>query len=316
MVEREFEAGFDRLTNTIDGTSVTICRLGCEVVSYKVFDKKNGKLLPILWNDGNMALPFEGAWKNHATILFPIVGGLRNGSSTTTDGMKINLNGNHGFARKTKFELINTDTTDSAKAIYSIKASADTLEAYPYNFELTLSYELKDKALKLTFIIHNHDKKAMPCQFGWHPGINTDMGLGGKRADWTLSLCDGEYRKYAVLDTGDSFLTGERNEEKLNGPIPISDDALYNTIMYEIDAPANRRVRAFNKKLDRGIDFVFYDFPFVGFWANRAQDYLCIEPWQGLDDHYQQEPFDKKVGILQIPSGETIIRSATMIPVL
>jgi galactose mutarotase-like enzyme len=280
-----------------------------------VYDNESKKLLPLLWNNGNETLPFEGAWKNHATILFPIVGGLKNGASKTATGETIKLQGNHGFARHTEFELVASETVDSAKAIYRIGASAETKAAYPYDFELTLIYELKDDSLSLTFQIQNHDKKKMPCQFGWHPGFSTELGLGGKRADWTISVPEGLYRQFLVLDTGDSFLTGETKEHLFNGAIPLDDHALYCTLMYDIAKAANRRVRMYNSKLMRGVEVLFHDFPQIGFWANKGQEYLCIEPWQGVDDHEVQEPFDKKVGMLLLETGEKISRSAKIVPI-
>jgi galactose mutarotase-like enzyme len=42
---------------------------------------------------------------------------------------------------------------------------------------------------------------------------------------------------------------------------------------------------------------------------------LCIEPWQGVDDHEVQEPFDKKVGMLLLETGEKISRSAKIVPI-
>ncbi|MBL8026057.1 MAG: hypothetical protein JNL74_06590 [Fibrobacteres bacterium] len=315
-VDKECRPGYDRLVNNTTGTSVLINRQGAEVIGYDAFDAKTGKHLPLLWNNGSETLPFEGAWKNHSTILFPIVGGLKNDASSTTDGEKISLKGNHGFARYSLFELASTSVIDSAKATYRIGASTDTKKLYPYDFELNLTYELKGESLSLTFHIVNHDRKTMPCQFGWHPGFSTEMGLGGKREDWTLSVPEGVYKQYLVLDTGDSFLTGETKQHNFNGPIPLNDHALYCTLMYDVVNAANRRVRMFNSKLGRGVEVLYHDFPQIGFWANKGQEYLCIEPWQGLDDHEEQEPFDKKVGMLLIPPGGKISRTAKIVPIL
>lgn len=315
-VEKEFKEGYDRLVNNDTGTSAVIKRLGAEVIAYDVFDRKSGKLLPLLWNNGKENLPFEGAWKNHSTILFPIVGGLKNDKSKTTTGETITLQGNHGFARYSIFELVSAETVDSAKATYRIGASAETKKSYPFDFELTLIYELKEDSLSLTFQIQNHDKKVLPCQFGWHPGFSTDLGLGGKRADWTLSFPEGLYKQYLVLDTGDSFLTGETKVHSFNGSIPLDEHSLYCTLMYDVVNTANRRVRMYNNKLQRGVEVLFHDFPQIGFWANKGQEYLCIEPWQGLDDHEEQEPFDKKVGMLLIPTGGKISRTAKIVPIM
>ncbi|MFH0919460.1 MAG: hypothetical protein V1913_03795 [Fibrobacterota bacterium] len=315
-VEKEFKPGVDRLVNIADGTTVTVKRLGCEAIGYDVYDPQHQKLLPLLWNNNNDGLPFEGAWKNHATLLFPIVGGLRNNRSRTLDGTEILLAGNHGFARKSMFVPVSESTDDCARITYRLTDSAETRAVYPYVFLLELTYTLKGNALSLEFQVRNTDKKPLFCQFGWHPGISTEFGLGGKRTEWQIHFPEGAYRQYHVLDTGDSFLTGKTSERRFRGPVTYSDHELHCTVMYEIDEPANRRCRFYNPRLKRGVEVVFPDLPHVGLWANANQEYICIEPWQGMDDHNQQEPFDKKVGILRLEPGETVLRSATIIPIL
>ena len=35
-----------------------------------------------------------------------------------------------------------------------------------------------------------------------------------------------------------------------------------------------------------GLDFRFNDFPYMGIWAAKDADFLCIEPWCGIADSY------------------------------
>jgi galactose mutarotase-like enzyme len=35
---------------------------------------------------------------------------------------------------------------------------------------------------------------------------------------------------------------------------------------------------------DHGLDFGFEGFPFLGLWAARNADFVCIEPWCGIAD--------------------------------
>lgn len=314
-IEKECRPGFDKLVNEKAKCEVLIKRLGAEIIGYDVWDREYDRSLPLLWNNNNDAIPFEGAWKNHATILFPIVGGLKNGRSRFND-IEIVSPGNHGFARRSQFDLVETDTEDQARAAYRIKESNETKKLYPFSFTLDLIYTLKGNALSLTFEIKNTDKNPIPFQFGWHPGFNTELGLGGKREDWEVSFPRGFYRQYHVLPTGDSFLTGKTSYLEFNGPISFTDQELYCTLMYEIDVPANRRCRMFNPKLNRGVDMIFPDFPHVGLWAEKNQDYICIEPWQGMDDHENQELFQDKIGMVILKPGRTISRTAAILPVI
>jgi galactose mutarotase-like enzyme len=314
-IEKESRPGMDRLVNEKAETSVLIKRLGAEIIGYDVWDAEHGKTLPLLWNNNNDAPPFEGAWKNHATILFPIVGGLKNDRSRYGD-VDILLQGNHGFARRTLFDLVQTKTEDCAQATYRTAATSETKALYPFDFSLELIYTLKGNSLALTFRVKNTGKKNLPFQFGWHPGFNTELGLGGKRKDWKISFPKGAYTQFHVLDSGDSFLTGKTSSRDFDGPIPFTDRELFCTLMYEIPIPANRRCRLYNPVLRRGVEVRFRDLPHVGLWANEGQDYLCIEPWQGMDDHEVQEPFDKKIGMLILKPGERIDRTAAILPLL
>ena len=54
--------------------------------------------------------------------------------------------------------------------------------------------------------------------------------------------------------------------------------------------------------IDLEVDFT--DFPQLGLWSEPGWNFICIEPWQGMDDHEEQEPFDEKVGIVRLPAGE------------
>ena len=77
----------DKLINKRENCLV-VKRLGAEVISYRVWDEDNQRILPLLWNDNNDFPPPQGGWKNHATVIFPHVGGLKN-KETRLDDIKI-----------------------------------------------------------------------------------------------------------------------------------------------------------------------------------------------------------------------------------
>ena len=73
----------------------------------------------------------ESFWNRHAPILFPIVGKLKD-NQTEIEG-KIYKMGQHGFARDMEFKKIGENK-------YVLTSSAETLEKYPYEFELYESF--------------------------------------------------------------------------------------------------------------------------------------------------------------------------------
>ena len=71
--------------------------------------------------------------------------------------------GQHGFARNMTFEEVYR--TDE-KVTYLLKSDEETKKMYPYNFELYISYELKDNNIVVTYEIKNiDDKKMLFCIF-------------------------------------------------------------------------------------------------------------------------------------------------------
>ena len=56
--------------------------------------------------------------------------------------------------------------------------------------------------------------------------------------------------------------------------------------------------------------FTFTDFPYLGIWAAKNADFVCIEPWCGIADsvlHDQQ--LVSKEGIVKISKDESWTRS-------
>ena len=71
-------------------------------------------------------------WNRHAPVLFPIVGQVKNGE-TIVEGNLYRM-GQHGFARDMEFEKI-------APHSYRLTYNEETLEKYPYKFELNITYK-------------------------------------------------------------------------------------------------------------------------------------------------------------------------------
>ncbi|OGJ91399.1 MAG: hypothetical protein A2268_00145 [Candidatus Raymondbacteria bacterium RifOxyA12_full_50_37] len=314
-VEKETKPGFDRLVDSVTKSAVFIKRLGCEVIGYDVFDPQRGKTIPMLWNNNNDTPVSESAWKNHATVLFPHVGAVHNNASVL-GAQKITTPGGHGFARKSVFQLAKVSESDCASATYLLQANDETLKYFPFRFKLEITYCLKDSRLSATFTVTNKDTQDIYYQFGWHPGFSTDMGLGGKKSDWQILLPKGKYLEYIVADAEDSYMTGEAKPVSLDGPIAWNEKSLNKTIVFEVTDTVNRRCRIFNPKLNIGVEAVYYDFPHLGLWAGVNQPFICIEPWQGMDDRLEQEPWDKKIGMLKVAPGVVIRKTAEIIPIL
>jgi len=299
-------AGLDRIVGLKSGAAVSVLRLGGELVSYRVRDPRSGGEVPLLYRDGDTGQP-ESGWKNHATILFPIVGGLKGKKSRLGD-VVISSPRNHGFARQSVFQLKDKcQTDDFASLSYRLEANDETRRYYPFEFSLELVYTLQGSSLSLIFAVENReaDKPIYFC-FGWHPGFRTPIGDKGSKQDCQIIFPKGKVRLYH--NTDECFLTGETTELNVGGPFAWTEEGLERTVMLEFDDPGMRNVILSDPVNGVDVKVDFTDFPHLGLWSEPGYPFICIEPWQGMDDHDDQEPFDKKVGVVRLEPGESLKR--------
>jgi galactose mutarotase-like enzyme len=311
-VKLDDSAHLDRLINETDKSSVLINRIGCETIGYRIFDKQNNRELALLHRDSEVEPPKQG-WKNHATVLFPFIGRLIDNKSRLGDKI-ISNPGLHGFARRALFAVVDSETKGRAAIHYRLTANAETRKLYPFEFQFDITYALKGNILTATFEIRNPaDKEDLYYSFGWHPGFRTPVidGLGTKMGCQVL-FNKGVYKSHLV--DKDCNLTGEVKELQLDGPLQTTEEELQGTILLEIEKPENRlcTLRDPLAGLDLAVDFK--DFPHVGLWADVGVNFICIEPWQGMDDHVQQRTFDQKFGIMKLAPGEVDRRNVTVTP--
>ncbi len=290
---------FDKLTNKKENSHVIVKRLGAEVISYRVWDKENKRTIPLLWNDNNDSPPPEGGWKNHATVLFPHVGGLKNNESWLDD-IKITSRGNHGFARHSTFEVVNYSDENSARIQYRLEANDETRKYYPFNFRLDIIYSLVGNELSAEFDVTNMEEtRDIFFSLGWHPGFSTTFpDFESKKEDLQIIFKNGRYRRY--FNNENCRLTGETEDFDIDGPFAWTEKELESTIMLEIEKKELRNCEFYNPKIKRGVEINFEDFPFLTIWSEVGRKFICLEPCQGLDDHEMQESFDQKVGIVRI----------------
>jgi len=300
----------DKLINETDKSSVIINRFGAEVIGYRIFDNERGIELPLLHRDGLTEKP-ESGWKSHAPILFPIVGGIKNDKSYLGDKI-ITSRGNHGFARHSWFTLIDKYTDSKAGLHYRLTADEETKKYYPCNVQIDMIYELVGSELTAVFSIMNteEDEDIYYC-FGWHPGFRTPVIEGfGNKEECQILFKKGTYRKYHNNEY--CRLTDQTSEIELDGELKRTEEELEATIMLEIDEPNNRVCTLYDPAANFKIEVDFKEFPHLGLWSEPGYNFICIEPWQGMDDHEEQEPFDQKVGIAKLPPGEIDKRSITV----
>ena len=254
------------LTNKL--IKITIRSKGAELISLKTLKPD----LEYLWQPDN-----NSVWHAQSPILFPIIGNLPN-DTYNFNNKSYYLTG-HGFASQQDFKLENrTDDTLS----FSIQATAETMEIYPFFFDLKVSYLIRDQSVTFQYKIKNTDTKIMYFSIGGHPGFRCPLMEQETYNDYKLYLAQTEKIDRIINQNG--FLTGE-TEPFLNNENMID--------FSSIKLPRGQRVIILkglksdqitlkSSKTNKGVTVQFSGFPYLGLWPIENNPLICIEPWFGL----------------------------------
>ena len=252
------------------------------------FDSLGAELISLIskgreyiW-EGNPAF-----WDKQSPILFPTIGSLKE-DTYFFEEKKYHLP-RHGFAREKEFKVI--EQTDS-KIIFSLKSDEETLNVYPFIFELQIEYRLVQNQLEVHYKVKNNSEDEMFFAIGGHPGF----ALSENFEDYSLVFETNNELKYSLLEN--HLLADETQVLKsVNNNLPL------NYQLFEKDALVfkNHQIQSVTIQ-ENGKDFVkvsFANFPDLGIWTKINAAFICIEPWFGHADLVKtNQKLQEKAGIL------------------
>ncbi len=243
-------------------------------------------------------------WNRHAPVLFPIVGKLKN-NQYHFEGKTYQMS-QHGFARDKEFVLLSQSADE---LIFELREDAETLEKYPFEFILQISYQLKTNILTTKYSVQNPSTSNLYFSIGGHPAYRCPLKNGEKRSDYFLEFEASENAKRFPLEAEGVSLDSIPVFEK-NGILPITDS------LFEADALVfkdlkSEVIRIKNQAQRMVLEFRFQGFPFFGIWSkNQQSPFVCLEPWCGVADCVNHEgDLTKKEGIISLKTGEIFERS-------
>ena len=241
-------------------------------------------------------------WREHAPVLFPIVGALRE-NHTRIDGQWYEMT-RHGFAKRMEFAL--KEQGEDYLAL-SLEASGETRAMYPFDFTFIVTYTLTDEGISTRFTVKNTGERPMPYSVGGHPGFNLPVDEEAEFEDYTIQFRQNECQDCPVIDLGTGLIDGERNGFHLDGKeIPLQHSLFYQDALV-FEHLNSQTVRIVNKKTGRGIEMDFAGFPMLGIWsAVNDGPYVCLEPWTGCATlSTEGDEFREKKGMRELaPGGE------------
>lgn len=244
----------------------------------------------LLWN-GDPAF-----WSGRAPVLFPIVGAL-NGGHYRWRGKRHPLH-RHGFARQRAFDVVSQDR----QSLHLRQTQdAETLQVYPFRFELDMVFTLAGPVLDMEASVHNTGDEPMPASIGFHPALRWPLPGGTPREAHHLEFENDEPAPIRRLDA-EGLLSADQ-------PTPLRErrmaltDSLFNDDVVILEQPRSRSL-VYGGAEGTRLRISFGPVSHLGIWSKPGAGFICIEPWRGVADPAGFEgELDTKPGIFLVPPG-------------
>lgn len=278
---------------------VEISELGAEVT--RIYDKKNNAEL--LWE----ADPVY--WKRHSPVLFPNVGKtyrntvLINGTHYPTS--------QHGFARDSRFKCI-CEKADSVS--FLLASSEETKEVYPFEFELVITYTLKEKSMCVRWEVRNPGEEDMYFTIGGHPAFRF-AGKDEKKTDYILKFPGKDSLRYILIDPAEAAADPAKVYTlDLDGECcPVTEEMFENDALIFDDGQIEE-VWLCHKDGTPYVGMKCEGFPNFGIWSVKDAPFVCLEPWMGRCDNvgFDQE-LSRKPDVNMAAPGESFSKEYEII---
>lgn len=217
-------------------------------------------------------------WGRTSPILFPIVGGCRNGEYRFA-GKTYRLP-QHGFARDMMFEAVGQEEDG---IWFRLTDGEDTREKYPFAFVLELGYRLKERSVEVLWRVKNPADRRMYFSVGGHPAFQVPA-----REEKTTTCYIGFDGAEKIVSRGiEGGLAADREKEyplMEGGLLPVSEE-LFASDALVIERGQTQRVGLLDENQEEFLSVAF-DAPLFGVWTPPGKNapFICIEPWYGRCD--------------------------------
>lgn len=258
---------FMSVTITNDFLEATINEKGAELVSLRANE------IEYIWQADPQY------WGRHAPILFPFVGRLKD-NQYSYQGKTYPI-GQHGFARDKEFKVLEQT---KEKVTLVLISDEETKKVYPFDFSLTVSYEIWGEGVRIRFDVENIGEEEMIFALGGHPAFNIPLTDELQFDDYFIAFSPQKSRVKIPLD-GPFTNLDQKTIGQTNTNIQLSrglfkEDAL----IYE-----TRGLNAYtlgSEESSHSVTLAYNNIPYVGLWSPYPTEapFVCIEPWWGFAD--------------------------------
>ena len=277
-----------------DTLIVSVSDKGAELQS--IFCKKNK--IEYLWQG---VAPF---WQGKAPILFPIIGGLKDG------GYRYNgetyAMAKHGFARTSVFRC--TEAIQN-QLVFELGTDAQVLASYPFIFDLRVIFTLDAASLHVEYLVTNRGDCDMLFNIGGHEAFRCPRADEESFEDYYLEFDPSDHDFISTAVTSDGLLSGQKfSVDAPKGRLTLSYESFKDIDTFIFEDIKSKKVALKSAKSPNYIEVVF-DAPHLGIWTQADKGrapFVCIEPWYGLPDEADATGnIEDKRGIMKLPVGKS-----------
>jgi galactose mutarotase-like enzyme len=253
---------------------INILKQGAQLC--KFINKLNNE--DVLWN-GN-----PDFWAKHSPILFPNIGKIKNDFySINTQTFQLPK---HGFVKDVEWDLVNIDTDSITLKTCS---TSKTLEIFPFDFELIVSFILSAKGLKVEHLVKNTGLTNLYFSIGAHPAFKIPFHPNSNLNDYDLHFEKNEICNELNLTPDGFLLNTQNNLLNQNSTIPLNEDLFYQDTVIIPDLQSRKLIVKHQKINEKQLVFSWHNFNYLAIWKPKNAPFICLEPWQGLPDYNQHD---------------------------
>lgn len=244
-------------------------------------------------------------WGRRSPVLFPMVGRVW-GDEFRLDGRSWPM-GQHGFARDADFRRV--ADAPAGTLLYELRSDAATLERFPREFALRVSYRLEGDSVIVGWEVENTGTRLLSFQIGAHPAFYLPDHDAGAEVRARFAFDNRGPLEYVVPKERGCMDAAHRTLHlDAQGQMAVTADT-FACDTYAFDNSQLHRVDLL--KAD-GTPYVSLEFdaPLVALWAPTATKpdcpFVCIEPWYGCADTVGYDGlWDDREHINRLAPGET-----------
>ena len=217
-------------------------------------------------------------WSKKSPVLFPIVGGLKNNTYQYRD-IEYTLP-RHGFAREREF-IVSNQTNNSIT--FTLQDDEETRLVYPFHFCFSITYVLNENQLLVTYLVENRGTEPLYFSVGAHPAFSVPIVPETEFSDFYLTFNEFESSGKWPLSKDGLLLNSSIPFLENTNTLALSKELFYSDALV-FKHLASTSISILSKKTKHGLTVSFNGFPYMGIWAAKNANFVCIEPWCGIAD--------------------------------